>query len=74
MNQENNNAGIPVTEPERQYYFIGKIKELLAGKKLTYHIQTFGCQQNEADSEKIAGMAVAMGYDIIHSPVLPLLF
>ena len=31
-------------------------------------IQTFGCQQNEADSEKIAGMAVAMGYDIIHSP------
>ncbi len=27
-----------------------------------YFIMTFGCQQNEADSEKIAGMAEAMGY------------
>ena len=31
-------------------------------------VLTFGCQQNEADSEKIAGMAVAMGYEIIHAP------
>lgn len=27
-------------------------------------IRTFGCQQNEADSERLAGMAEAMGYDI----------
>ena len=26
---------------------------------------TFGCQQNEADSEKIRGMLLVMGYDII---------
>lgn len=31
-------------------------------------IMTFGCQQNEADSEKIAGMAKQMGYEILNSP------
>ena len=31
-------------------------------------VMTFGCQQNEADSEKIAGMAEAMGYEILSSP------
>ena len=29
---------------------------------------TFGCQQNVADSEKLAGMAKAMGYDITDVP------
>lgn len=28
-------------------------------------VVTFGCQQNEADSEKIKGMLAAMGYDLI---------
>ncbi len=32
------------------------------------YVLTFGCQQNEADSEKIAGMARAMGYELIQSP------
>lgn len=27
-----------------------------------YFIQTFGCQQNEADSERLAGLCEAMGY------------
>lgn len=31
-------------------------------------ILTFGCQQNEADSEHLAGMAKAMGYEIVHVP------
>ncbi len=31
-------------------------------------VMTFGCQQNEADSEKIAGMAEAMGYEIVDAP------
>ena len=31
-------------------------------------VMTFGCQQNEADSEKIAGMAQAMGYEIVDTP------
>lgn len=28
----------------------------------TYHITTFGCQMNEHDSEKLAGMLLQMGY------------
>ncbi len=28
------------------------------------YIMTFGCQQNEADSERLAGMAEAMGYTV----------
>ncbi len=38
------------------------------GRPLCGYIQTFGCQQNEADSEKLAGMLVAMGYTLIDTP------
>ncbi len=38
------------------------------GKSKCAFVLTFGCQQNEADSEKIAGMAAAMGYEIVHAP------
>ncbi len=34
------------------------------GRELRAFIMTFGCQQNEADSEKIRGMADAMGYAV----------
>ena len=33
-----------------------------------YYIQTFGCQQNEADSETLAGLAETMGYRRVLSP------
>ncbi len=32
------------------------------------YVLTFGCQQNVADSEKLAGIAVAMGYEITERP------
>ena len=38
------------------------------GKRPGAHLLTFGCQQNEADSEKIAGLAEAMGYEIVGTP------
>ena len=38
------------------------------GEALKAFVQTFGCQQNEADSEKIAGMCVSMGYEICQVP------
>ncbi len=33
------------------------------GKTPRAYIMTFGCQQNEADSERLAGLAAAMGYE-----------
>jgi len=40
-------------------------ERLLAAHKKQYAaVVTFGCQQNEADSEKLRGMAVAMGYTV----------
>ena len=39
-----------------------------SGKRRACFVLTFGCQQNEADSEKIAGMAQQMGYDIVADP------
>ena len=32
------------------------------GTRRKYYIETFGCQQNEADSERLSGMAEEMGY------------
>ena len=40
----------------------------LTGRRRRAFILTLGCQQNEADSERIAGMAKAMGYEILSSP------
>ena len=34
----------------------------------TAFVLTLGCQQNESDSEKISGMAQAMGYDLTDTP------
>ena len=59
---------VPTTEPERQYYFMdllkGWMKEQVAekGRPLTYHVQTFGCQMNSKDSEKLAGILETIGY------------
>lgn len=45
---------------ENQWFI--KAKEKIENKKLKYHILTFGCQLNENDSEKIAGMLENLGY------------
>ena len=58
----------PVEEPKRQYYFIERLKSIIHDKavsenrELTYHIQTFGCQMNARDSEKLAGVLEQIGY------------
>ena len=38
------------------------VRNILCGQNKTYFVYTFGCQQNEADSEKIRAMAEMMGY------------
>lgn len=41
---------------------ITAVRERIAGKNRRVFVQTFGCQQNEADSEKLLGMTIEMGY------------
>ena len=38
------------------------------GNRRRAFVLTLGCQQNEADSEKLAGMAIAMGYEMTDEP------
>ena len=63
----------PVSEPERQYYFIAKCKqyvkeqEELAGHPLTADVVTFGCQMNARDSEKLSGILEQVGYTLSDS-------
>lgn len=79
----------PIEEPERQLYFVGRIREILKenfeerlaagetarryGEALsrelvekncygTFHLQTFGCQMNARDSEKLRALLEQAGY------------
>ena len=47
---------------ENMENFTKKVLSLNEGKNLKYIILTMGCQLNENDSEKLAGMLVEMGY------------
>lgn len=47
---------------DESYAAIERIKEKLSGAHPYYFIETYGCQMNEHDSEKIAGMLENMGY------------
>lgn len=53
---------VPQEEINRQKEFIHLIKEINAGKIKKYNLSTFGCQMNENDSERLAGMLAEMGY------------
>ena len=58
----------PLQEPDRQYYFIEKAKDIFAEKckeadrTLTFCVTTFGCQMNARDSEKLVGILEQIGY------------
>ena len=61
----------PVEEPARQYYYMEKLRGLVAdqsrdlGRPLTAAVVTFGCQMNARDSEKLVGILEKVGYEII---------
>lgn len=42
--------------------YIKRVRGRILGTGKRYFVMTFGCQQNEADSERIRGMAEEMGY------------
>lgn len=54
---------LPEETIQRQYDYMARVREWNP-EGLKAHILTFGCQQNEADSERIAGMAESMGYTL----------
>ncbi len=60
----------PEHEPERQYYFMAKCREYVRaeskrlGRPLFCATITFGCQMNARDSEKLAGILEAIGYEL----------
>ncbi len=60
----------PLTEPERQQWFMKKAKQLTQeksrelGRPLTAMVKTFGCQMNERDSEKLRGILQTAGYEL----------
>lgn len=61
---------IPADETERQYYYIAKAKQYVAGltEKLGRQpmccVVTFGCQMNARDSEKLLGILEKVGYGV----------
>lgn len=58
----------PVTVSEEQlqnqFTYIDAVSALIGGKQLRAYTHTFGCQQNEADTERIRGMLHEMGYSM----------
>ena len=63
-------GAVPAKEPERQYYYMKKAREILAakeaelGRKMQACIKTFGCQMNARDSEKLRGILELIGYEL----------
>ena len=58
----------PQEEPDRQYYYIAKARQYVQeksrkkGRPLTFCVNTFGCQMNARDSEKLTGVLELIGY------------
>ena len=67
---ERKNVVLSDGDMARQREFTEKIKELHAqrGKAVHALVDTFGCQQNVADSQHIMGMLEAMGCEFVTEP------
>jgi len=63
------NCEPPDFEPQRQYFFMAKCRQFVKseserlGRPLYACIQTFGCQMNARDSEKLAGILQKAGFE-----------
>ena len=60
----------PRKEPERQYFFIEECRKILSlkekekGRPLKACVNTYGCQMNAKDSEKLCGILEKIGYEL----------
>ena len=62
------NSEPPTEEPDRQFYYMAKCRQYVEeleeklGHRPTFFTQTFGCQMNARDSEKLSGVLQKIGY------------
>lgn len=62
------NAEPPIEEPARQYYYMAECREWVReferknGRRPCFFTQTFGCQMNARDSEKLTGILEQTGF------------
>lgn len=67
------NSNPPTEEPDRQYYFMAKCREWVREferknvRRPTACTQTFGCQMNARDSEKLVGILEMAGFEMIEN-------
>ena len=59
-------ANVSEADLARQRDFMEQAAEINAGRGAAplAFVDTYGCQQNEADSEKLRGMLKVMGYEM----------
>ncbi len=68
LDQININTVPPLEEPERQYYFMAKMRAIISeeqkrlGRPLRVFNLVVGCQMNAKDSEKLLGILKEIGY------------
>ncbi len=69
LNRIDTSGEAPEFEPERQFYYMAKCRDILqerarrTGRAQTACVTTFGCQMNARDSEKLLGILKAIGYE-----------
>lgn len=57
---------VSIEETKKQRLFIDKIRVFINGKGFKACVFTLGCQQNEADSERMRGILADLGYEITY--------
>jgi len=57
---------VSIEEMKKQSLFTEKVRALIKDKGFKAHVFTLGCQQNEADSERMRGILVSLGYEITY--------
>jgi len=51
-----------------QPFSSGSVRAVEAGQQATFFLETFGCQMNDHDSEKVAGVLLSRGYRQVETP------
>ena len=71
---QRNQVEIPQEKIDQQWEYIHRLSHLVSekaaekGRPLRAFTDTYGCQQNVADTQSVAGMLAEMGYGIVVEP------